>query len=274
MGPYEDFIQTDAAINQGNSGGPLFNTRGEVVGVNSAIFSTSGGNIGIGFAIPINLAKSIVKQLKETGKVVRGWLGVVVQMVTPELAESFGLKEGKGALVADVEKDSPADSAGIKKGDVILAYDGKEIKEMSELPLMVAQTSVEEEVAVTIVRDGKKINKKVTIGKLKEEKTYAAAEGAMEKDVGMEVSELTSELARRYGVVDTKGVLVTGVDEGSFADEAGIKEGDVIVEVNRTPVENLDAYNKAVKNALKEDKVLLLIKRAGTSLFVVITLGK
>jgi len=274
MGPYENFIQTDAAINQGNSGGPLFDTRGEVVGVNSAIFSPSGGNIGIGFAIPINLAKNVIEQLKEKGRVVRGWLGVVVQMVTPELAESFGLTQGKGALVADVEGGGPADKAGIRRGDVITTFDRREIKEMNDLPLMVAQTPVGKEVEVTIVRDGKKMNKEVTIGELKEEKTYAAAEGETGKDVGMEVSELTSELARRYGVVDTKGVLVTGVEDGSSADAAGIKEGDVIVEVNREPVENLDAYNKAVKKALREDKVLLLIKRAGTSLFVVITLGK
>ncbi|KPJ86847.1 MAG: hypothetical protein AMS17_10790 [Spirochaetes bacterium DG_61] len=274
MGPYENFIQTDAAINQGNSGGPLFDTRGEVVGVNSAIFSPSGGNIGIGFAIPINLAKNVIEQLKEKGRVVRGWLGVVVQMVTPELAESFGLTQGKGALVADVEGGGPADKGGIRRGDVITTFDRREIKEMNDLPLMVAQTPVGKEVEVTIVRDGKKMNKEVTIGELKEEKTYAAAEGETGKDVGMEVSELTSELARRYGVVDTKGVLVTGVEDGSSADAAGIKEGDVIVEVNREPVENLDAYNKAVKKALKEDKVHLLIKRAGTSLFVVITLGK
>ena len=141
-GPYENFIQTDAAINQGNSGGPLFNIRGEVVGVNTAIFSTSGGNIGIGFATPINLAKNVVNQLKEKGRVVRGWLGVIVQTVTPELADTFGLQEKKGALVADIDPDGPAAQAGIQKGDIIIAFDGQEIKEMSELPLVVAQTPV------------------------------------------------------------------------------------------------------------------------------------
>jgi len=274
MGPYENFIQTDAAINQGNSGGPLFNTRGEVVGVNSAIFSPSGGNIGIGFAIPINLTKNIVKQLKETGKVTRGWLGVVVQTVTPELAESFGLKEGKGALVADVQKDSPADQAGIKKGDIITFYNGREIVEMNELPLMVAQTPVGEEAKVKIIRDGKTIDKKVTIGELEEEKTYAAAEGKPKIDMGMEVRGLDQRYAQQYGISEEKGVIVTNVESGSPADMAGIREGDVIIEVDRKPVGNLSEYSKSVKKAQKEGKVLLLIKRAGTSLFVVIQLGK
>ena len=274
MGPYENFIQTDAAINQGNSGGPLFNTRGEVVGVNSAIFSPSGGNVGIGFAIPINLAKNIITQLKETGKVVRGWLGVVVQMVTPELADSFGLKEGKGALVADVQKDSPADKAGLQKGDVIISYNGEEIKEMNELPLMVAETAVGEKAVVTIVRDGKTIEKKVTIGELKEEKTFAASEEQPRMDMGMEVRELDQQYAQQYNISDKKGVVVTSVESNSPADMAGIREGDVIVEVDRKPVENLDDYSKAVKKAQKEGKVLLLIKRAGTSLFVVIKLDE
>jgi serine protease Do len=243
------------------------------VGVNSAIFSPSGGNIGIGFAIPINLAKNIVKQLKDTGKVVRGWLGVVVQMVTPELADSFGLKEGKGALVADVEQGSPADKAGIKKGDIIIAYKGEEIKEMNELPLMVAETAVGEKAEVTIIRDGKTIEKKVTIGELQEEKTFAAAEGKPRMDMGMEVRELNQQFAQQYNIPEKKGVVVTSVEGNSPADMAGIREGDVIIEVDRKPVENLGDYSKAVTKAQKEGKVLLLIKRAGTSLFVVIKLN-
>lgn len=271
-GPYENFIQTDAAINQGNSGGPLFNTRGEVVGVNTAIFSTSGGNIGIGFATPINLAKSVVKQLKEKGKVVRGWLGVIVQTVTPELADSFGLKDKKGALVADVEANAPADEAGIRKGDIIVAFDGKEIEEMSELPLVVAQTPVGKKVDVTILRNGKKLTKKVTIGELKEEEAYAFPGADSRTTIGMEVTELTRELARKYGISDTKGVLVTFVENDGPAERAGIREGDVIIEVNREPVENLDEYYQATQEAKKGDNILFWIKRGRSSQFVVVQL--
>lgn len=271
-GPYENFIQTDAAINQGNSGGPLFNTRGEVVGVNTAIFSTSGGNIGIGFATPINLAKNVVHQLKEKGKVVRGWLGVIVQTVTPELADSFGLKDRKGALVADVEANAPADEAGIQKGDIIVAFDGKEIDEMSELPLVVAQTQVGKKVDVTILRNGKELTKKVTIGELKEEETYAFLGEESRSDIGIEVSELTRELARRYGISETEGVLVTYVENDSPAEQAGIREGDIIIEVNREPVKNLDEYYQATKQAEKGDKILFWIKRGRSSQFVVVQL--
>jgi serine protease Do len=273
-GPYENFIQTDAAINQGNSGGPLFDTDGKVVGVNSAIFSTSGGSIGIGFAIPVNLAKNVVKQLKETGRVVRGWLGVIVQTVTPELADSFGIKQKKGALVADIDPDGPAAKSGIKKGDIIIAFDGKEIKEMGDLPLIVAQTQVGQKVDVDILRNGKSLTKKVIIGELKEQKEYAFADGKTRKDVGMEVSELNRELARKYGISESRGVLVTYVENNSPAERAGIREGDVIIEVNRESVMNLDEYYEAVKEAKKGDKILFWIKRGRSSQFVVVTLDK
>ena len=273
-GPYEDFIQTDAAINQGNSGGPLFNTRGEVVGVNTAIFSTTGGNIGIGFAIPVNMAKNVVDQLREKGRVVRGWLGVIVQTVTPELAESFGLEQKTGALVADIEADGPADKAGIKKGDIILKFDGKEIGEMSDLPLIVAQTEIGKKAKVVIVRNGKDITKEVRIGELKEDKEYAFAGEEGRKDVGMEVSELTRELARRYGISETRGVLVTYVEAESPAGEAGIREGDVILEVNRGPVDTVDEYYGAMREAKKGKKILLWVKRGSSSQYVVVTIKK
>jgi serine protease Do len=272
MGPYEDFIQTDAAINQGNSGGPLFNTRGEVVGVNSAIFSPSGGNIGIGFAVPINLAKNVVDQLKEKGKVVRGWLGVSIQMVTPELAESFGLKDKKGALVAGVEKNSPADEGGIQNGDVIIAFDGKEIDEMNELPLLVAQTPVGKKVTVTIFRNGKTITNKVLLGELEEEKTYTVADSTSTEDLGMEVSNITQSLAKRYGISEEKGVIVTYVEGGSPAQTARIQEGDLIVEVNRTPVEDKKQYFEVLEKAKEGDRILFWITRDRNSMFLVLTL--
>lgn len=274
MGPYEDFIQTDAAINQGNSGGPLFNTRGEVVGVNTAIFSTSGGNIGIGFATPINLAKSVVKQLKEKGRVIRGWLGVIVQTVTPDLAKSFGLDQKEGALVADIDAAGPAAAAGIRKGDIIVAFNGTPIKEMDQLPLLVAQTPVGSKGELTIIRDGKKISKAVEIGELKDEEGIAQADEGGSDDIGMELSDITDALARRYDIEEAEGVLVTFVEPASPAAQAGVRPGDVITQVNRKDILNLEDYNKSLSDARKQkkDKILLLIARGETSQFVVIDL--
>jgi serine protease Do len=274
MGPYEDFIQTDAAINQGNSGGPLFNTRGEVVGVNTAIFSTSGGNIGIGFATPINLAKSVVKQLKEKGRVVRGWLGVIVQTVTPDLAKSFGLDQKEGALVADIDAAGPAAAAGIRKGDIIVAFNGTPIKEMDQLPLLVAQTPVGSKGELTIIRDGKKISKAVEIGELKDEEGIAQADEGGSDDIGMELSDITDALARRYDIGEAEGVLVTFVEPASPAAQAGVRPGDVITQVNRKDILNLEDYNKCLSDARKQkkDKILLLVARGESSQFVVIDL--
>ncbi len=275
MGPYEDFIQTDAAINQGNSGGPLFNTRGEVVGVNTAIFSTSGGNIGIGFATPINLAKSVVKQLKEKGRVVRGWLGVIVQTVTPDLAKSFGLDQKEGALVADIDAAGPAAASGIKKGDIIVAFNGTPIKEMDQLPLLVAQTPIGSKGELDIIRDGKKISKTVEIGELKDEEGMAEEDKGGSDDIGMELSDITDALARRYDIKKEDGVLVTNVEPASPAALAGVRPGDVITQVNRKDILNLEAYNRCLSDARrqKKDKILLLIVRGETSQFVVVDLG-
>jgi serine protease Do len=274
MGPYEDFIQTDAAINQGNSGGPLFNTRGEVVGVNTAIFSTSGGNIGIGFATPINLAKSVVRQLKEKGRVVRGWLGVIVQTVTPDLAKSFGLEQKEGALVADIDLKGPAAKAGIKKGDIIIAFNGTPIREMDQLPLLVAQTPVGSKGELTIIRDGKKISKTVEIGELQDEEGAGPAEETGSDDLGMELADMTEALARRYDIEETAGVLVTYVEPNSPAAEAGVRPGDIITQVNRKDIADVEEYNKIVSAVRKEkkNKLLLLITRGKTSQFVVIDL--
>jgi len=267
-GPYEDFIQTDASINPGNSGGPLFNLNGSVVGINTMIYSPSGGNVGIGFAIPINLAKNVVSQLKEKGRVVRGWLGVVVQTVTPELAKSFGLEEGKGALIADVDKTGPANKAGITSGDIIVTFDGREIREMADLPLIVAETPVGKKVKVVVVRGGKRKTFTVTIGELKEKKLDQAAVQE-KKNLGITVGEITPDLAQRYGLSENDGVLVYSVDRGTPAEDAGVRRGDIIIEVNRKSVTTTDEYYAAVEEST-EGNILMLIKRGRSSLWIVI----
>ncbi len=266
-GPYDNFIQTDASINPGNSGGPLFNTKGEVIGINTMIFSPSGGNVGIGFAIPVNMAKELLPQLKEKGKITRGWLGVMIQHVTPELAESFGMSKEKGALIADVVKDSPADSAGIKRGDIILRYNGKDVDKMNDLSRLVAVTPVGKEIELFILREGKEVRLKVKIEEMKEEKEAVAEKG--EKDLGMNVQEITPEIARYLSLEDTSGVIVTEVDADSPAADAEIGRGDIIKEVNRVTIKTLSDYKKAIK-ATKGNKVLLLVKRGDSTLFVTV----
>jgi serine protease Do len=270
QGPYDNFIQTDTAINPGNSGGPLLNTRGEVVGINTAIFSRGGGNIGIGFAIPINLAKEIVPQLKEKGHVTRGWLGVMIQKVTPDIAESLGLAEAKGALVADVVKDGPAEAAGIKQGDVIIEYDGKPVTDSAELPLLVARTPVGKTVKVKVLRGKETQTFNVKVQELKEEETAQAGSGTTE-DLGLTVQTLTSDLAENLGLDrNLKGVVVTQVDPGGPAAEAGLRRGDVILEVNRQPVKDVDAYRKAIKAVGKGKSVLFLVRRGDNTIFLAV----
>jgi serine protease Do len=263
-GPYDDFIQTDASINPGNSGGPLLNLKGEVVGINSAIFSQSGGNIGIGFAIPIDMAKSIVAQLRETGKVTRGWLGVAIQSVTPELAKSFGLDEPRGALVAEVTKEGPAEKSGLERGDIITVFNGTRIKDSHELPTLVAQSPVGSNAEVTVLRGGKEKKFIVKLGELKDQQAQAERTEESGDNWGMTVSNITPDTARRFQLESTqKGVVVTAVDPGSPAELAGIQVGDVIEEVNRQAINSIDDFNKAV-TAGKEKETLLLLARRGT----------
>jgi serine protease Do len=270
QGPYDNFIQTDAAINPGNSGGPLLNTRGEVVGINTAIFSRGGGNIGIGFAIPISLAKEIVPQLKEKGHVTRGWLGVMIQKVTPDIAESLGLSEAKGALVADVVKDGPAEAAGIKQGDVIVEYDGKPVTDSAELPLLVARTPVGRSVKIKVIRGKETESFTIKIQELKEEETAQAAGGTSE-DLGLTVQTLTGDLAENLGLDrNLKGVVVTQVEAGGPAADAGLRRGDVILEVNRQPVKDVDGYRKAVKGVGKGKSVLFLVRRGDNTIFLAV----
>ena len=268
QGPYDNFIQTDAAINPGNSGGPLLNTKGDVVGINTAIFSRGGGNIGIGFAIPINLAEEVVPQLKEKGHVTRGWLGVMIQKVTPDIAESLNLEEARGALVADVVKDGPADAAGLKQGDVIVEFDGKPINDSAELPLLVAREGVGKTVRLKVLRDKESHEFTVKIAELKEEEASENG-GSSSEDLGLAVQTLTPELSENLNLDKTlKGVVVTQVEPGSPAGEAGLRRGDVILEVNRKPVKTASAYQKIVREAGKGKSLLFLVRRGDNTIFL------
>lgn len=267
-GNYENFIQTDASINPGNSGGPLFNMDGQMVGINTAIYSRSGGNIGIGFAIPINMAQNVIEQLKATGKVTRGWLGVMIQNVSQDLAKQFGLDRPIGALVGEVSPGGPAEKAGILPGDIIVEYKGTEITQMNMLPTLVAQTPVGETVNVALFRNGKKKNVSITVAKLEEDE--AAAEIGQESVLGLTVQQLTPELAQSLKIKDKEGIIVANVEPGSAAEEAGLRPGDLILEVNRQEIKNMEEYNKALANLDKKESILLLVKRDTHTRFVVL----
>jgi serine protease Do len=265
-GPYDDYIQTDASINPGNSGGPLFDARGKVIGINTAIIA---GGQGIGFAIPINMAKAVLPQLEKNGKIIRGWLGVGIQQVTPELAQSFGVKGESGALVSEVTKDGPAEKAGVKPGDIIMEFDGKQIQEMNSLPRYVAATTVGKKVKLKVLRDGKPVELNVKIERLKdgEEKTAPSAE---QDRLGMTVRELNGELAAQLGIKESKGVVVTAVKPEGVAGDAGIAPGDVILEINGTRISTTDDYSKAVSAHKKGTVMRILLRRGNSSLFVAI----
>jgi serine protease Do len=270
-GPYDDFIQTDASINPGNSGGPLVNARGEVVGVNTAIASGNGGSVGIGFAIPTNLVKPVVTQLADSGHVVRGWLGVSIQPLTPELAKSFGLSDTNGALVGSIADDSPASRVGLRRGDVITRYDGRPIVRWSHLPRAVAETPVGREVPIEVLRDGKRMTLTVKVAKLEERDRQAAAtaEPAAAK-LGIAARSLTPELARSLNVPDGRGVLVDRVEDGSRAQTAGLAPGDVILEVDQHPVASVDALRAAVDKHPAGKPLLVLVHREGQSLYLTV----
>ncbi len=271
-GPYDDFIQTDASINPGNSGGPLFNMNGEVVGINTAIIASGQG---IGFAIPINVAKDLLVPLREKGRVVRGWLGVQVQGITADLAKSFGLERERGALVADVMADTPAEKAGIERGDIIVEFNGRKIEEMNDLPRAVAATPPNTDVPVKILRKGQEKVMQVKVAELKDkEERVASSGGTLEESLGLTVQELTPEIARSLRVNEAKGLVVTNVEEGTPADEAGLRRGDVIVEVNQKKVDNLRDYQAALGRVGSADSLLLLVRRAGNVLYVALKMTK
>jgi serine protease Do len=266
QGPYDNFIQTDASINPGNSGGPLINLRGEVIGINTAIFSRTGGNIGIGFAIPVNLVKELLPQLRGKGKVTRGYLGVLIQKVTPELAESLGMEKSQGALVANVSKDGPADKSGVKVGDVIVEFDGKEIRDSGDLPIIVARTPVDKKVRMKVLRDKKELTMNVAVGELKDEEVVASA--PEKGEMGLTVQRLTPQIAESLGLEKAEGIVVSAVEPGSAADEAGIRRGDVIVEIDRKPIRNLEEYKKSIGTIRKGKGVLFLVRRGESTLFL------
>ncbi|MGD8472012.1 MAG: DegQ family serine endoprotease [Desulfobacteraceae bacterium] len=266
-GPYDDFIQTDASINPGNSGGPLLNMNGEVVGINTAIVANGQG---IGFAIPVNMARGIVNQLQAHGSVTRGWLGVSIQDLSPELAEYYGIKDKKGALVVQVFEGDPADKAGIKANDVIVEVDGKSIESSRDLTNKIANLEVGKKTSLTLLRDGKKKTVAVKIAKRSDSGALAQQKPQDNEKLGIRIAEVTPETARRFGHSETeKGVLVVGVEPGSKADEAGVRQGDLVKEVNRNPVTSVSQLRSEVEKA---DAVQLLVKRPNAG-FMVIKIG-
>lgn len=286
FGPYDSFIQTDAAINKGNSGGPLFNMNGQVIGVNTSIYSPSGGNIGIAFAAPSNLLRQVLDDIRKYGRTRRGWLGVRIQSVTEEIAESIGLKKAYGALVAASEAGSPAESAGIQPGDVVIEWNGKEVREMRRLPVMVAETEINQTVPVIVWRNGERVKLKVKVGELKDDELPAnsdpAAEsgtvdrGAVVKSLGLSLLPLGPVERKRYGIPDdAKGMVVADVLSSGAASEKGIRPGDVLVEVNQKGVSSVTEVEEQVKQAREKARksVLLLIQNASGMRFVALPIG-
>ena len=268
-GSYDQFIQTDASINPGNSGGPLINLRGEAVGINTAIYSRTGGNVGIGFAVPINVAKELVPQLKAKGKITRGWIGVMIQKVTPEIAASLGLSEAKGARVAEVIHGGPAQEAGLKAGDVIVAFNGRELGDSRELPLLAARIPIGETVTVEIIRGSKERQiVKMRIAELREEQPTLAATQEPEP-LGLAVQELSPLLRDDLGLnKDLAGVMASQVEQGSVAEKAGVQPRDLILEVNRQEVHDVPSYRAALHKTGKGRDVLLLIRRGANTFFL------
>jgi len=282
---YEDFIQTDASINPGNSGGALVNLKGELIGINTAIFSRTGGNEGIGFAVPVSLARNITDSLIKTGKVVRGWLGVAIQEITPDLAKAFKTKDQKGALVSDVNEQGPALKAGVQRGDVIVEFDGKEVQTVSDLRNRVAQTLVGAKVPLKVIRDGQEKMLTLQIGERPSDSLLArgtepgaappesaeARKGPLNVLSDLKVKAIDDEARAQLNLgAKTAGVLVAHVQAGSPAEQAGLQRGDVIQEVNRHPVVSLKDYDAAAAKIKKEEIAVLLVNRQGNTLFIVI----
>lgn len=289
-GPYDDFIQTDASINRGNSGGPMFNLSGELIGINTAIFSPSGGSIGIGFAIPINMSRSVIEQLKETGEVRRGWLGVKIQTVTPEIAEAIALEDGaRGALVADIIPGGPAETAGLQAYDVIVSFNNQDVSTMRDLPIIVAESQVEKPLPVTVIRNGQSLDLSITLDSVSSAEEAEAAESLnntenvqpeISKDeseyferLSMSLGSITPQLARDFNIIEgMSGLVITHIDDFSDPAEKGLQIGDVITEIDRKSLTTADQIPVAIEQAITKDRhvLLLLIDRAGEELFVAV----
>ncbi|MEO0137345.1 MAG: DegQ family serine endoprotease [candidate division WOR-3 bacterium] len=266
----QNFLQTDAAINPGNSGGPLINLQGEVIGINTAITSTSGGNIGIGFAIPINLAKNIIEELKTKGKVTRGYLGVYLEELTEEMKEALNLPSLDGVLISEVIANSPAEEAGIKEGDVIIEYDGKKVTDLQSLRLMVAGTTPGKTVKIKLIRNGKELELKVKIGEMKES-VAGVSEEKQATELGLQVVDIDSPKAKEYNISAQKGVVVIGVDPNSPASDAGLQVGDVIIGIANKEIKNLSDFRNALKDLKKGKPVIFQIQRGERKRYVAVT---
>ena len=280
---YEDFIQTDAAINPGNSGGALVNLQGKLIGINTAIFSRTGGSEGIGFAIPSSIALDIVESLTKTGKVVRGWMGVAIQEITPALAKSFKLPEQrKGVLISDVNENGPSFAAGMKRGDVVVAFNGKEVQSVSQLRNLVARTTVGKEADIKILRDGKEQSLKIKVAERPSDEVLAKREPVPSAPAetikppdnvlaSLRVQTLDAAMMSQLNIpAKTTGVVVSSVETGSPAESAGLQRGDVIQEINHEVVKSLEDYQKASAKVKKDEMVVLLLSRQGNNLFVAV----
>ena len=270
LGSYDDYLQTDAAINPGNSGGPLFNFKGEVIGVNSAIITRGKG---IGFAIPINMTKNVVSQLRNGGKVVRGWIGVYVQRVTPDIAESLDLDNDNGALVADVTAGGPAEKAGVKRGDIIIELNGNKIDEMPELPKLVASYAPGTKTKLKVIRNGKEKDLSIKLEELPDQFAQTSRQSPkneIEQNLGLIVQEITPEVKRRLDIEDSSGVVITYVRSNSLAFEAGLLRADVILEINKKQIANLDNYRKEIDSVEERQNILFLVKRGSNTIYVAI----
>ncbi len=271
-GPYDDFIQTDASINPGNSGGPLLNMRGEVIGINTAIIAAGSG---IGFAIPAGLAKGIIEQLKAKGKVTRGWIGVMIQDLTPELSNYYGIKgAAEGALVTEVIDGEPAYKAGIKTNDVIIKVAGQKVKTVRDLTRMIADTGVGQIVRITVLRKGSKKNIKIKIAKREDNKVYFESNNNfLEDELGIEVADITNSLARRFNLVEKKGIIITGLNSSGKGSQAGLRKGDIIKELNHKRINSVVQFKKLIGKTKKGGVINLFVKRRSFG-FIIITITK
>jgi serine protease Do len=270
LGAYDDFIQTDASLNPGNSGGPLFNLNGQVVGVNTAIVAQGQG---IGFAIPINMADFVINQLKSGGKVVRGWLGVYVQKLTPEIAAGLNLKEGEGVLVSDVTPGSPAQKAGITRGDIIVEYEGKKIDDVTDLTTMAAVTQPGTKVSMKLIHDGKEKDISLVLTEFPEEEATAEEQDKLEEQLGLSVKELTPQIIKRFNLNVDKGVIIADIAEGSAAVDAGLRPGDVILEIDKHHIANLNDYTSAISHRKPGSTMLFLVKRGDNTIYAALRVG-